>query len=163
MKRAAEQMQVPFSLAMAKVRTLIKKERLVDYTYAYVWLFQVMALSASLYGCQVWSTPFLHPSKAERTVLSRSQALFFKGYLIQPALVVCSGSVGSCPCSFTGLGVCLGSGMPALIAGISSCIMACELSGTWLCTASIPRGLGRRAAPIPRGAWRTAHLETPIC
>ena len=59
-------------------------ERLVDYTYAYVWLFQVMALSASLYGCQVWSTPFLHPSKAERTVLSRSQALFFKRVLGLP-------------------------------------------------------------------------------
>jgi hypothetical protein len=84
MKKAVEQMQIPFSLAMARVRTLVKKERLVDYTYAYVWLFQVMALSASLYGCQVWSTPFLHPTKAEQTVLSRSHALFFKRILGLP-------------------------------------------------------------------------------
>ena len=84
MKRAAGQMQVPFSLAMAEVRTLNKKERLVDYTYAYVWLFHVMALSASLYGCQVWSTSFLHPSTAERTVLSCSQASLFKMVLGLP-------------------------------------------------------------------------------
>ena len=84
MKKAAERMQVPFALAMARVRTLIKQEGLTEYTFAYVWLFQVLALSASLYGCQVWSTPFLPPAKAEHTVLSRSHALFFKRVLGLP-------------------------------------------------------------------------------
>ena len=78
MKKAAERMQVPFARAMARVRTLIKQEGLAECTCSYVWLFQVLALSASLYGCQVWSTPLLPPAKAEQTVLSRSHALFFK-------------------------------------------------------------------------------------
>ena len=50
-------MQVPFSLAMAKVQTLIKKERLVDYTYAYVWLFQVMA---GTLGKSLWVPGVVH-------------------------------------------------------------------------------------------------------
>ena len=48
MTKAAEKMQLPFSVAMAKARTLIKKEGIADRVFAYVWLFQVMALSASL-------------------------------------------------------------------------------------------------------------------
>ena len=56
MKQAAERMQVPFALAMARVSTLIEQEGLTEYTFAYVWLFQVLALSASLYG-PYWITP----------------------------------------------------------------------------------------------------------
>ena len=72
MTKAAERMQLPFSITMAEVRTLIKKEGIADYAFACVCLLRVMALSASLYGCQVWSTPLLQ--KAEQTVLSRSHA-----------------------------------------------------------------------------------------
>ena len=75
MTKAAERIQLLFSIAMAKVRTLIK-EGITDHAFAYVWLFQFMALPASLYGCQVWATPFLQ--KAEQIVLSQSHVLLFK-------------------------------------------------------------------------------------
>ena len=84
MRKAVGRMQLPFSLAMARVCSLIKREGIVDTAFAYVWLFQVKALSASLYGCQAWSIPFLQPAKAEQTVLSRSHALFFKRILGLP-------------------------------------------------------------------------------
>ena len=51
MTQAAERMQLPFPIALAKVQTLIKKEGVADHAFAYVWLFQIMVLSASLYGC----------------------------------------------------------------------------------------------------------------
>jgi nitrate reductase NapE component len=70
MTKVAERMQLPFSSAMAKVRTLIKKDGIADHAFVYVWLFHVMALSASMYGFQVWSTPFLQ--KAEQTAQSKS-------------------------------------------------------------------------------------------
>ena len=35
---------------MARVRTLVKKERLVDFANAYEWLFQVMALLDAKFG-----------------------------------------------------------------------------------------------------------------
>ena len=66
---------------MAKVRTLVKKEGL---TFATLWLFQVMALSAGLYRCQVWASPFLPPARAANTGLYKSQALFFKRFLGLP-------------------------------------------------------------------------------
>ena len=62
MVHAATRMHQPFAAAMAKVRTLVRKEALTDFPLATLWLFQVMALSAGLYECQVWATPFLHPT-----------------------------------------------------------------------------------------------------
>ena len=84
MTKAMERMHLPFSLAMARVRALIKQEGIAACTFTYVWLFQVLALSASMYGCQVWSTPYLQKGKADLTLLSRSHALFFKRVLGLP-------------------------------------------------------------------------------
>jgi hypothetical protein len=49
MGRAAVRMQGPFAKVMAKVRTLVKREELADLPPVTLWLFQVMALHASLW------------------------------------------------------------------------------------------------------------------
>lgn len=84
MMRAAARMQEPCAKAMAKVRKLVKRERLTDNPFATLWLFQVIALPASLYGCQVWGTSFLHSREAAKTGICKSSAIFFKRFLGLP-------------------------------------------------------------------------------
>ena len=56
MKTAAQQMARSFMGAIARVRKAGAELGIWNRKHAMLWLFQVFALSAGLYGCQIWAT-----------------------------------------------------------------------------------------------------------
>ena len=56
MGNARDQMACTFMRAVASVCTSGAKLGITNRKHARLWLFQNFALSAGLYGCQVWST-----------------------------------------------------------------------------------------------------------
>ena len=59
MTRAAEYAARPFTAAIKRVGEIGSKFCVRDCPHAMLWLFQSYALSAGLYGSQVWCTPLL--------------------------------------------------------------------------------------------------------
>ena len=59
MNRAAEYAARPFMAGIKRVSVLAENFSVQDYPHANLWLFQSFALSAGMYGAQVWGTPHL--------------------------------------------------------------------------------------------------------
>jgi hypothetical protein len=59
MLTAAEKMADKFRSAIARVCRIGDSKGFKHRKYAVLWLFQVFALTAGLYGCQVWATSSL--------------------------------------------------------------------------------------------------------
>ena len=59
MNRAAEYAARPFMAGIKRVSELAEKFCVQDHPHANLWLFQSFALSAGMYGAQVWGTPHL--------------------------------------------------------------------------------------------------------
>ena len=49
--------------------------------HAMLWLFQTFALSAGLYGCQIWATPYLSYTASCRTTAHANHVSFLKSLL----------------------------------------------------------------------------------
>jgi len=56
MHTAAEKMADNLRLATARVYRTGSSKGITNRKHAMLWLFQVFALTAGLYGCQVWAT-----------------------------------------------------------------------------------------------------------
>ena len=69
MLTAAEKMADKFRSAIARVCRIGDSKGFKHRKYAVLWLFQVFALTAGLYGCQVWATSSLTYDSSKTTPL----------------------------------------------------------------------------------------------
>lgn len=81
MKSAAEQMARNFMGAIARVRKAGAEMGIWNRKHAMLWLFQVFALSAGLYGCQIWATTKLSLSASKETAAHVYHTGFLKSLL----------------------------------------------------------------------------------
>jgi hypothetical protein len=71
-KAADEKMADNLRLAIAKVYRIGDSKGIKQRKHAMLWLFQVFALTAGLYGCQVWAT---FPLTYDSSVTTRAYVL----------------------------------------------------------------------------------------
>ena len=81
MDAAATQMSRTFMGAIARVRTAGIKFGIWNRKHAMLWLFQSFALTAGLYGCQIWATNKLSFSSSSHTEAHIRHTCFLKSLL----------------------------------------------------------------------------------
>ena len=77
-KTTTNQMARNFMGAIARVRKTGAELGIWHRKHAMLWLFQVFALSAGLYGCQIWATSKLSLSTSQRTAAHSYHTSFLK-------------------------------------------------------------------------------------
>jgi len=78
---AAGQAANSFRAAIRRVNELSLENKVVDRPRIMLWLFKTYAISAGMYGSQVWSTHYLHPNKTFQNILQVKHMNFLKRLL----------------------------------------------------------------------------------
>ena len=78
---AAGQAAKSFRAAIRRVKELGLENKVVDRPHIMLWLFKTYAISAGMYGSQVWSTHYLHPNKTFQNILQVKHMNFLKRLL----------------------------------------------------------------------------------
>ena len=92
MNTAASYAARPFMAAIRRVRETAHDYGVSNTPHAMLWLFQSYALSAGMYGCQVWSTGYLQPAQAQ-TLAVRVRHLGFLKQLLGVRRSTCNATV----------------------------------------------------------------------
>jgi len=78
---AASQAAKSFGAAMRRVKELGLENRVTDRPHVMLWLCKTYAISAGMYGSQVWSTHYLLPNKTFQNILQVKHMNFLKRLL----------------------------------------------------------------------------------
>jgi len=81
LKAASDQMASTFMGTIQRVRKAGSQLHIWNRKHAMLWLFQTFALSAGLYGCQIWATPYLSYTASCRTTAHANHVGFLKSLL----------------------------------------------------------------------------------
>jgi hypothetical protein len=78
---ASDQMASTFMGTIQRVRKAGSELHIWNRKHTMLWLFQTFALSAGLYGCQIWAAPYLSYTASCRTTAHANHVGFLKSLL----------------------------------------------------------------------------------
>ncbi len=81
MTASSEHAAIPMLAAAHRIPGFVRDTALCDKPFASLWLAKAYVVPAGMYGCQVWSSGFLHEGVEFRSTLQILHLNFFKGTL----------------------------------------------------------------------------------